>query len=299
MSTSQDPHKSENPSTYVILDAKSKRELSRLIIQDQMLTNSMGSVLPEQENVNAFQRVLDIACGPGSWVIQAAQNYPNMSLIGIDINARMIEYARQQADEAGLTGRVEFHVMDALRPLAFPNDFFDLVNLRAGIGWIRTWEWPHVISEILRITRPGGVVRLTDGDALQQTSSPAEKRLLEMGRNALFQSGHLFSQESVGLNDDLAPLLTRYGCQHVQVKNHALHYQAGTEAGKAYYEDWKLALLNGRPFIEKWSGDSDDYEKLYQQALVEMQQPDFSVTWNFTTAWGYKASVAQPISGLQ
>ena len=299
MSISQHPHKGENPSTYVILDARSKRELNRLIVQDQMLTNSMGGVLPEQDNASAFQRVLDIACGPGSWAIEAARSYPNMSLIGVDINPRMIEYARIQADEAGLMERVEFHVMDALHPLAFPNDFFDLVNLRAGIGWIRTWDWPSVISEILRITKPGGVIRLTDGDALQQTSSPAEKRLLEMGRNALFQSGHLFSKESVGLNDDLAPLLTRYGCQNVQIKAYALHYQAGTEEGEAYYEDWKQALLNGRPFVEKWSGDSNDYEKLYQQALIEMQQPDFHVTWNFVTAWGYKASVAQPISAVQ
>lgn len=31
---------------------------------------------------------------------------------------------------------------------------------------------------------------------------------------------------------------------------------------------------------------SKDYDAIYQQALKEMQQSDFYVTWNFLTAWG-------------
>ena len=32
----------------------------------------------------------------------------------------------------------------------------------------------------------------------------------------------------------------------------------------------------------------DNYEELYQQAVYEMQQPDFVATWNLLTAWGTK-----------
>jgi len=39
------------------------------------------------------------------------------------------------------------------------------------------------------------------------------------------------------------------------------------------------------PFFHKWIGVPDDYEKIYQQALSEMQQPDFVATWHFLTAW--------------
>jgi len=32
----------------------------------------------------------------------------------------------------------------------------------------------------------------------------------------------------------------------------------------------------------------DDYETIYQQALTEMQLPDFVATWRLLTAWGNK-----------
>ena len=53
-----------------------------------------------------------------------------MSLIGIDVSQRMIEYAREQAEAQQVSDRVEFHTMDALLMLEFPSDFFDLANLR-------------------------------------------------------------------------------------------------------------------------------------------------------------------------
>jgi hypothetical protein len=36
--------------------------------------------------------------------------------------------------------------MDALRMLVFPDAFFDLVNLRCGCSYVRTWEWPKLLE---------------------------------------------------------------------------------------------------------------------------------------------------------
>jgi 2-polyprenyl-3-methyl-5-hydroxy-6-metoxy-1,4-benzoquinol methylase len=96
MSTSDQPRR-EHPSTYFVQDRSNEEELTRLALQDQMLTAGMGGVLPEQPDPAIFQRVLDVACGAGSWAIEAAQTYPEMSLVGVDVNQRMIEYARAQA----------------------------------------------------------------------------------------------------------------------------------------------------------------------------------------------------------
>lgn len=41
------PRRSENPSTYMVQDRKSEKELARLTIQDRLLTAVMGGVLPE------------------------------------------------------------------------------------------------------------------------------------------------------------------------------------------------------------------------------------------------------------
>src|SRR5579875_1279942 len=152
----------EPASTYFVPDRSYKEELLRLQTQDQMLTAGMGGVLPEQPDPTIFQRVLDVGCGTGGWLIETARTYPNIPvLVGIDISTRMIDYARTIAQEQHVSDRVEFHEMDALQTLAFPADYFDLVNLRLGWSYLRTWDWPKLIEQFQHITRPGGVVRLT------------------------------------------------------------------------------------------------------------------------------------------
>jgi ubiquinone/menaquinone biosynthesis C-methylase UbiE len=220
--------------------------------------------------------------------MEAAQTYPTMSLVGIDISQRMIEYARIQAEAYQVNDRVEFHVMDALRTLEFPAASFDLVNQRLGVSFLRTWDWPKLLIELLRVARQGGVVRITDSDVVAPSNSPALTRLFEMFQCALYRAGHLFTQDSTGLIDHLARLLDQYGCEQVQTKAHAMEYRAGTPEGEAYSEDLKLMFQTTRPFIQKWNCASQDYDAVYQQALKEMRQPDFHATWNLLTAWGNK-----------
>src|SRR5712691_3571186 len=128
MTTPTNPRR-EHPSTFFVQDRGNVEELSRLQLQDQMVTTSMGGVLPEQPDPTIFQRVLDVGCGTGGWLIETAKTYPTMTrLVGIDANSHIIEYARAQAKVEQLHERVEFHVMDALLILEFPKDYFDLVN---------------------------------------------------------------------------------------------------------------------------------------------------------------------------
>jgi cyclopropane fatty-acyl-phospholipid synthase-like methyltransferase len=47
----------------------------------------MGGVLPEQPELTVFRRVLDIGCGPGGWIFEAAQAYPEMKLQQADFVA--------------------------------------------------------------------------------------------------------------------------------------------------------------------------------------------------------------------
>lgn len=288
MSTNQPPQKQQYSGTYFVQDRENEEELLRVANQDRLVTASMGGVLPEQASPSAFLNVLDVACGAGSWVIEAAQTYPEMSLVGVDVNRRMIEYARAQAAAQHVNDRVEFHVMDALSILDFPDDSFDLVNLRFAVSFVRTWEWPRLLSEMLRIVRPGGVVRLTDEEVIHQSTSPAAMQFCEMLLCALFRSWHLFAQESAGLTAHLAPLLNRHGFQQVQSRAYALQYRAGTPEGQAYIEDGVRVFQTLRPFLQKWGCISKDYDAIRQQALSELQRPDFSATWHLLTAWGIK-----------
>jgi ubiquinone/menaquinone biosynthesis C-methylase UbiE len=278
----------DNPSTYFVQDRKNEKELTRLMIQDRLIIALMGGVLPEQPDPTAFHRVLDVRCGTGGWVIEAAQTYPEMSLVGLDASQRMIKYARTQANAHHLDDRVEFHVVDVLGPLDFPAAYFDLVNLQFGVSFVRTWEWPKLLSELLRVTRPGGVIRLTEAEVIQRSNSPALTRLLEMLQLALFRAGRLFTEESAGLTSHLVRLLDQHGCQQIQTKAYVIEYQTGTPEWKAMCEDLKLLFRTVQPFIQKWGSATPDYEVIYRQALKEMSQPDFLIVADFLTAWGSK-----------
>jgi SAM-dependent methyltransferase len=288
MSTPRGSDRNKLASTYFVEDRQNKEELTRLTIQDQMLTRAMGGVLAEQPDPIIFRRVLDIACGPGGWIMDAAQAYPEMSLVGIDISARMINYAREQAEAAQVADRVEFHVMDVLRSLEFPDESFDLVNMRFSVSFMRIWEWPEVLGELQRVTRPGGVIRITETDLVNRSNSAALTRLAEMILCAMFRSGHLFEENTTGITAHLPSLLTRHGVKEVQTKAYAPVFRAGTPEGEAYCKDMAHTFRTLRPFLQRWGCIAGEYDAIYQQALNDMQQSDFYATWDFMTAWGRK-----------
>lgn len=279
--------KREQPHTYFVEDRGSQEELSRLQIQDRLYTASMGGVIPEQPDPTAFQRVLDVGCGTGNWLIELAQTNPACTLlVGADASLKFVEYARAQAQFAQVSDRVEFYVMDALRMLEFPDDFFDLVNHRLASSWLRTWDWPKLLQEYQRVCHPRGVVRVTEYEGMVVSNSPALTRLAELTTAALHQAGHFFTPTNEGMTEELPRLLSQYGLQNVQIRLCPLEYHAGTSAWQSFFDNARLFYRTIVPFLHKWTRVPDDYEELYQQTLHEMQQPGFVATWGLLTAWG-------------
>ena len=284
MSSNQKP---EHPSTYFVQDRSNVEEMERLRVQDRLATASMGGVLPEQTEPQRFQRVLDVGCGTGSWLIEVAKTYPTIShLVGVDISKPMLAYAQAQAEAEQVGQRVEFQTMDALRMLEFPSEFFDLVNLRFGVTWMRTWDWSKLLQEFQRVLRPDGIARLTEAEPIVDSSSPALLRLNDFSARVFAQAGHLFAPESDGLTSQVARLLTQQSFQNVQTRQHIITYRAGTDEGRRLAEDMKLFFHVILPFWRKWMQIPDDYEELYHRMLSETQQPDFVATGRMLTAWG-------------
>lgn len=286
MSTPTNPRR-EHPSTYIVQDRSNEEELARLRVQDQMLTAGMGGVLAEQPDPAAFRRILDVGCGTGGWLIEVAKTYPDIPLlVGVDISERFITYARTQAEAAHVDDRVQFRVMDATRMLEFPNNSFDLLNQRLAASYLRTWDWTKQLHEYQRVVRPGGIIRLTEGEMLVQSTSSALIELQTLTLKAAHHAGHFFSLDEKGLTTELANMLSQHGCKNVQSHLHALEYRAGTEAAQLYYEDMRLAFRTLGPFLRKWCHIPENYDATYQQMVSEMQQPDFVATWNLLTVWG-------------
>jgi len=279
--------RSEQPGTYFVQDHASKDEQTRVHIQDIMITKAMGGVLPEQADPASLRKIIDIGCGTGGWLVETAKAYPEIErLVGVDISNRMLDYARKRARAEQMDKRVEFHIMDALLKIDFPQHSFDLLNQRLGWSYLRTWDWPNILTKYRYITQSGGIIRITESHVLGTSSSPALTQLYDLARHAFYKAGHLFTPEQDGVTSKLPELFRRHGLQDIQTRVVPIEYRPGTEIMENFLEDTRLGFRNIVPFLRKWVRIPDNYDELYQQALVEILQPGSLTTGRMVTVWG-------------
>ena len=62
--------------------------------------------------VKAGDRVVDLGSGDGRIVIAAAKQFGVRKAVGVELDAHLVDMARQNAAKAGVADRVEFHVGD-------------------------------------------------------------------------------------------------------------------------------------------------------------------------------------------
>src|SRR3989441_9766417 len=72
------------------VDPETAEEMSRLMRQDRLVTQAMGGPLPEPHDLQKMQSILDVACGPGGWVIDVAWRYSHLQVVGVDISETAI-----------------------------------------------------------------------------------------------------------------------------------------------------------------------------------------------------------------
>lgn len=161
MTTSTNTPQRKNP---YFIDPESGAEMARLLDQDRLVTKGMGGLFSglTDSEISSIQRILDIACGPGGWAQEVAFAYPEKEVVGIDMSQAMIEYARQQVHLQHLKNAT-FQVMNVMKPLTFDDKSFDLVDARS-ISFLPPAAWHGGLQECLRILRPGGFIRLSEGD---------------------------------------------------------------------------------------------------------------------------------------
>ena len=280
----------EHPPAYPVDGRSNEEELTRLQIQDTLTTQAMGGVLTEQADPMRFQRVLDVGCGTGGWLIELAKAYPTAThLQGIDINNMLLAHAEEEAEKEQLKARVTFQTMDALRRLEFPDDSFSLVNQRLGSSYLRTWDWPRLLQEFERVCRPGGVIRITEADLAVESNSQALTQLFHLLCEAFYNAGHFFSLQSRGVADATQELLSKAGVQDVQVHIYNTTHHAGTLQAQYFLDDMRRLFRTIMPFLRKWIRLPASYEEIYTEAIADVQSPLFTATGSISTAWGYKA----------
>lgn len=139
--------------------------------------------------------VLEIGCGTGRNIVQAARRYPTVAFHGIDISQEMLAAAGEAVERGGLRGRVRLAHADASTfdpVLTFGRPGYDRIFISYAMSMIP--QWRAVMAAAVNRLGPGGELHIADfGDMaeLPAWSRAAMYSWLEMHhvtpRNDLFE----------------------------------------------------------------------------------------------------------------
>jgi len=113
-------------------------------------------------NPDQSMSLLDVGCGRGTVLRNLRDRFARV--VGVDISSRNLDRLRQEL------GSVELHQASA-HELPFPDASFDRVLLYGVLHYMPSWNHAGlVILELIRVSRPGGIVVVGDNEPVLNTA---------------------------------------------------------------------------------------------------------------------------------
>ncbi|KAI3622658.1 hypothetical protein WG66_015915 [Moniliophthora roreri] len=136
-----------------------REELNRLDAQHVMFTEIMGKYAPCMDEIMAndtpgeTKTILDLGCGSGSWIMEAARDYPHCGAVAVDLvpmqSVHLPANLRSEVDDINL-GLEHFY------------GDFNVVHARLISSGIKDYE--GLINHISMVLRPSGLMDLMEFD---------------------------------------------------------------------------------------------------------------------------------------
>lgn len=210
---------------------KDMGEINRLDFQHYVLRTGLGSnfIAPVEQPA----AILDVGTGSGRWAREIASQFPGAQVIGTDLVPPAVDERKVLGH--GLDHRPPNYAFvsgNVLEGLPFPGASFDFVHQRLLITAIPAEHWPHVIRELVRVTRLGGWVELAEC-GVPEAGGPGYMGLWGTWIEFLRTRGVDFT-----LGDSLGQMLTAAGLARVNQRGFSFPMGAwGGHIGRASATD--------------------------------------------------------------
>ncbi|CAG8582839.1 15923_t:CDS:2 [Cetraspora pellucida] len=216
------PYFEEEISAYVVY----WEEADRIQMEHFAMKHAFGGnyAAPLSEIIKPGSKILDIGCGP-------AQEFPEANVYGIDISSTFPASIKPK--------NCHFKKCNIVEPFPFKDEEFDYVFMRYMIFALKDYQWIHVLNEIKRILKPGGVFECVDRDVLREYNKTAFRAGKTITAFVEKSQCTLYKQKGIDVRfiTKVEPTLKEMGFQNVTCIQK--HIPFGNWGGKIG-EIWKL-----------------------------------------------------------
>jgi SAM-dependent methyltransferase len=168
-------------------------------------------------------------------------------------------------------------------PLPFPNNHFDFVHQRLLVSAIPADQWPAVLQELVRVTRPGGYIELAEAGNCYQHIGTHTHTFLQWGQSASTKKGI-----DLTLMKHLGDMLTSVGLGQIHTQTFRLPVgEWGGKEGNLYAKDMYAAFQGLKNFF-CIVGDvgPDNFDTTLSELPNEWES--YHTTHEFYVAYGQK-----------
>ncbi|KAI8367005.1 S-adenosyl-L-methionine-dependent methyltransferase [Choanephora cucurbitarum] len=222
-------------------------------------------------------KVLDVACGTGTWILEMATEFPDAQFYGIDIAAIYPTTIKP--------ANAFFTQSDVLNGLPYPGEFFDYIHMRQAYTCFSEDEWHFIIKEIKRLLKPGGYIEFREIDPILHNTGPATTDFFKHFVSGMKENHNIdiiWATQMFNLIKETGDIVDI----HRQIRQ--LHFDLPGALGNMARNSLRTACESYRAFFQKVNGiDPDDYERTLD-AVVEESRTCHSY-FDYYNCWGRKA----------
>ncbi|KAG0352095.1 hypothetical protein BG005_008436 [Podila minutissima] len=206
--------------------------------------------------------VLDVGCGPGTWTMEMANEFPDANITGIDMSPMF--------PTTIIPENCRFLQHNVQQPLPFPDNSFDFVYQRLLLAGLTPDDWKKVMSELERITKPGGWIELVEIDGVGGNNGPHMTKIWEWLNLAFAARG---VDTTILSKPGLVAMMQE--ANMVNVSQEVLRLPTGNHGGKIgiLLKENEQAFWSAiTPAVIHTAGvDEDEFEDAVHEAETEME----------------------------
>ena len=251
-------------STYLMNDQREAGRIASQVDSDKWVKQYLSPYL------SCDATVLDVGCGPGHLAAQVAQQVS--LVVGVDLHA-------ERFPDAQLPSNLILQQGDA-NNLPFDDNKFDVSYIRFLLEYLPNKQ--NAVNEIVRVTKPGGIILLQDLDGQLVWHYPISDDLAQMFEEAMVALASTGFDPFVGRK--LFSYLSIAKATNIQMQIEPYHVIAGT-ISNTQKEQWTLKLdIAKRPLTKLKSASFAN--KVCAALLNYLESPDTLTYSNVFTVVG-------------